>query len=764
MYTLKLFSKKSSLFVAIAILVQMFFCTQVFSAEDVNVDEVDNSLPIGWQSKDIGRVGLAGNSTFNDYITSTDKFTLSGSGEGIKGTDDSFHFAYQKLSGNFSIEAEPNIFRMNGQKGYVGIMIRDDLYSDAAFVGLFVTKDNKVEVQSRKKWNVGAKTEFSQSQEPDVSSSYGLKLVRNGDKIVCMLNAGGEVWNQIGEPIKIDIGKEVYAGLCITSEDRSVAAQCEFAYVGVQTANSVFTIPYVSNAVNEDINQVNLAQGKTIVSASQKAENPATNAIDGKTSTVWSIDGAPHSFIVDLGDTFDISSFETILPKKQALKYKIETATESGYYILVADNTTSTKASKNFENDIKSVLARYVKLTVVGINNSTNQQINIGEFKVMGSSEPVSIKLFSIFNTRFVSNPVIDSRKPDYEAIECGRYATSRSDRALSFGPNSSFLKEFSTEGYSDIIISFRRWTENCEMDESFITEWFDGDKWEKLEEVKGNIYKYGFDDYKAFVLPETASNNKNCKVRIRTENYDSNDKAFLDDISIEGKYISAPLAPENLHAQSITDNSAVVEWDEFKDCLYMCHYDIYLEDGTKLGSARDTRFLIDNLDKGKEYKVYVKAVNTANISSIASDTITIKTPDSSSNETVYYEAEAGEFYGAVRVVDDSACSGGKKVIKDGNLGWSGTLDMNIHCETSGSYVLTFYYYSTDIDFHRVSINGLGVETFSDMFLNGTYDYLVQRSFTVELNAGDNTLSIYDPSFLNDNAIDRVAITPFIGQ
>lgn len=763
MYKLKVISKKSSLFVAIAILMQMFFCTQVFSAEDINVDEVDNSLPIGWQSKDIGKVGLAGSSTFNDYIASADKFTLSGSGEGINGKDDSFHFAYQKLSGDFSIEAEPKIFRMEGQTGYVGIMIRDDLYSDAAFVGMFVTKDGKVKVQSRKKWNVRAKTEFDQSQEPEAYGNHGLKLVRNGDKVVCMICADGIIWSQVGEPIKIDIGKEVYAGLCITSEDRSVATQCELVNVGVQTANSVFTIPYASNAVNEDINQVNLALGKTLVSASQKAANPATNAIDGKNDTVWSVDGAPHSFIVDLGDTFDISSFETILPKKQALKYKIETATESGDFILVVDNTSNTKTSKSFKNNIKSVLARYVKLTVVGINNSIAPQINVGEFKVMGSSKPVSIKRFSIFNTRFVSNPVVDRREPDYEAIECGRYATSRSDRALSFGPNSSFLKEFSTEGYSDIIISFRRWTENCEMDESFITEWFDGEKWEKLEEVKGNIYKYGLDESKAFVLPEAASDNKNCKVKIRTENYDSNDEAFLDDISIEGKYISAPLAPENLHVQSINDNSAIIEWDKFKDCLYMCHYDVYLEDGTKLGSARDTRFLIDNLEKGKEYKVYVKAVNTANISSIASDTISIKTSDSNSTETVYYEAEAGEIWGAVLVVDDSACSGGKKVIKDRDLGWSGTADLNIHCETSGSYVLTFFYYSTDIDFHRFSINGLGVETYPNNFIDGTYDNLVQRSFTVELVAGDNTLSIYDPSFLNDNAIDRVAITPFIG-
>lgn len=747
---------KNNLLVAIVILVQLLFGIQVFSAEEVSTNEEVNSLPVGWQSKDIGEAGLEGNSNFIHSVVSADKFKLSGAGNGFEGVEDSYHFAYQKITGDFSIEATPYIVKED-QKIKAGIMIRDDLYSDAAFVGMFVTDRSEAVVQARRMWNSKVGTAFDQKRTADMFNEYSLKLVRNGGKIVCLLCTDGVNWNQIGEPIKIDIGKSVYAGLCVTSEDSKVLSQCDFSNVGIQTSNIVYTKPYVSDTIKEGTNGVNLAIGKTIISSSQKVEKSAINAIDGKENTVWSVDGTPHSFTVDLGDIYNIDSFETILPKKQALKYKIETSTDANYYNLIVDKTSNTKKTKSIK-DLYSVAARYVKLTIFGINNISCPQINVGEFKVIGSDKPTSkAEKFTIFDTGFMSN-VPSYREPEFATECCTYYSLTRKNRALVLGSNSSFIKEFSTEGYSDIIIEISRWIENCEKDESFIIEWFDGNIWETLEEVKGNISRYVPNNL-AFMLPVAASDNKNCKIRIRTENYDNDDAAFLDHISIEGKYVNAPLAPKNLQIQSITDNSAVISWDEFEDCLYVCHYDIYLEDGTKLGTSRDTTFLVSNLDNGKEYMVYVKAVNTAGVSSIASKTISIKIPESYANKTVYYEAEEGKMWGSVCVVEDSECSGGKKVVKETSAGWDGAFDMNIHCETAGKYVLTFFYYSPDVDFQQFSINGLGVETYPYRFGYANYDYIVQRSFNVQLKAGDNALSIYNPSFPEENAIDRVAFT-----
>lgn len=763
---LKVLGKKCRMFVIMAVLVQSIFCTQVF-ADDVIEEEVletqiavseteVNSLPIGWQSKDIGDVGLAGYATYTDSTKLADKFTLSGAGKGINGNNDSFQFVYKKLSGDFSIEAYPKISLSGNQKIKAGIMIRESLYSDSAFVGMFATNNQEALIQSRKAWKKKVTTGYEKTRNLEENNALSFKLIRNGDKIVCFIGSSFEGWKQIGEPIQIDAGKTVYAGLCVTSEDKKVLSQSDFTGVGIQQNNSIYTKPYKSNTSINGSNQVNLALGKTNIIASYKEKSPATNAVDGKVNTVWSVDGAQHTFILDLENIYNISSFETILTKQEALKYTIETSVDSSSYMLVVDKASNTKKSKNHIDNINSVFARYIKLTVLGINKESFPKINIGEFKVMGSSEPVLEPMtFTISSISFSSNPFVNEEA--YEAENCTYYTVRRKDQALVFGSNSSFIKEFSTEGYSDITIDIDRWTENCELDESFITEWFDGKNWEKLEEVNGNIWSQSGDSSKCFALPAAASNNKNCKIRIRTEKYDSDDMAFLDKVEVKGKYTKAPAAPKNLKSQIVTDNSAVIAWDESEDFLYGDYYDVYLDDGTRLGSAKDTRFLISDLEKGKAYKVYVKAVNAGGVSSEASNIISITTPRSDSNKTVYYEAEDGILSGDVCVVDDSECSGGKKVEK---TGWNGILNMNLNCKNDGNYLLTVFYYSKDdFDFPSLSINGLGVDLYP-CNLDYVNCSVMQRSFNVQLNAGDNVLSIYNPSFSNDNSIDRVAITP----
>jgi hypothetical protein len=57
-------------------------------------------LPNGWLDSDVGSFGLFGNATY-----ANGEFTVSGAGSEIYGTSDSFHFAYQALTGDGSIVA-----------------------------------------------------------------------------------------------------------------------------------------------------------------------------------------------------------------------------------------------------------------------------------------------------------------------------------------------------------------------------------------------------------------------------------------------------------------------------------------------------------------------------------------------------------------------------------------------------------------------------------------------------------------------------------
>ena len=58
------------------------------------------TLPTPWRDTDVGAVPVAGSASYSGAT-----FTASGSGADVWGTSDAFHFVYQQLSGDGSIDA-----------------------------------------------------------------------------------------------------------------------------------------------------------------------------------------------------------------------------------------------------------------------------------------------------------------------------------------------------------------------------------------------------------------------------------------------------------------------------------------------------------------------------------------------------------------------------------------------------------------------------------------------------------------------------------
>ncbi len=87
---------------ALFFLIAIFFAFHTASAQ---------SLPTGWSHTDIGSVGLAGSASYTNGV-----FTDSGSGTQIFGTADSFHFAYQLLSGDGTLVASDGRAGSSGRR------------------------------------------------------------------------------------------------------------------------------------------------------------------------------------------------------------------------------------------------------------------------------------------------------------------------------------------------------------------------------------------------------------------------------------------------------------------------------------------------------------------------------------------------------------------------------------------------------------------------------------------------------------------------
>src|SRR5438309_7933896 len=178
-------------------------------------------LPTSWLDQDVGQVGIAGSATFTNGT-----FTVKGAGSQVWGTADSFHFAYQVLSGNGTIVAR--VVSVNPTSATPGIMIRDSLNPNAmSAFGAYYASNAYLNYRS----TTGGNT--SQSSAAAGSLPYWLKLSRSGSTLSAYTSADGVNWVAIGSPQTINMGQNVYIGLALCSNNTSTLATATFDNVSV---------------------------------------------------------------------------------------------------------------------------------------------------------------------------------------------------------------------------------------------------------------------------------------------------------------------------------------------------------------------------------------------------------------------------------------------------------------------------------------------------------------------------------------------------
>jgi len=135
--------------------------------------------------------------------------------------------------------------------------------------------------------------------------------------------------------------------------------------------------------------------------------------------------------------------------------------------------------------------------------------------------------------------------------------------------------------------------------------------------------------------------------------------------------------------------------------------------------------------------------------------------PTATSSTSTSYEAESSSntLTGGAVVQSCPPCSGGNKVGYVGNN--AGTLQFNgVNANTTGNYTLTIYYTNGDTAARTayLSVNG-GAGTSFSFAVTGSWTTVGSLQTTVSLNAGSNTLKLYNPnsgSWAPD--FDRIAV------
>ena len=195
------------------------------AAVNISVADSASGLPSPWTDVDVGAVGVPGGAMY-----ASGKFTITGSGGGIGGTSDQFHFVYQPMSGDVQITARITGVENTGAGAKGGIMIRETLAPNSRNAAAVLTGANRFQFQRRLSTGGGIGY-FSGNQ----TAPFWVKIVRLGDTFSGYKSINGTTWTSFGSYV-IPMGSSVYVGLVVSSGDntRTGAANLEAVTAGPQ--------------------------------------------------------------------------------------------------------------------------------------------------------------------------------------------------------------------------------------------------------------------------------------------------------------------------------------------------------------------------------------------------------------------------------------------------------------------------------------------------------------------------------------------------
>lgn len=179
-------------------------------------------LPSEWLDGDVGVVGTAGSATYASGV-----FTVEGAGSEIYSTADSFHFAYQQVSGNGSFVAR--VVSLQGAEGWyagAGVMVRETLNTAATNATVEDSPDPE-------NFSFDVRTTTGGSADEagylgDIEPPYWVKVVRSGNSFSGYVSTNGTSWTQLGSTQTISMATNFYVGLVVTSGSTSSLATGTF--------------------------------------------------------------------------------------------------------------------------------------------------------------------------------------------------------------------------------------------------------------------------------------------------------------------------------------------------------------------------------------------------------------------------------------------------------------------------------------------------------------------------------------------------------
>ena len=174
----------------------------------------------------VGETPLPGSVSFD---AAAGEYRVTGGGANIWAASDAFHFAYTRLSGDFTLTAEVRFLGEGGNAHRKAVlMVRQNLAAGSAYADVALHGDGLASLQYR--LSEGGQTA---EQRSAVNGPARVRLQRRGSQITALVAAAGGDWTAAG-PVAVTLNDPVYAGLGVSSHDPARLETAVFSNVRLE--------------------------------------------------------------------------------------------------------------------------------------------------------------------------------------------------------------------------------------------------------------------------------------------------------------------------------------------------------------------------------------------------------------------------------------------------------------------------------------------------------------------------------------------------
>lgn len=184
------------------------------------------------------------------------EFTVAGSGANMWEARDEFQFVWKKMTGDFMIRADAALVGQSAEPHRkIGLMIRNSLEPDSAYVDAAVHGDGMTSLQFRRE--AGGKTE--QIASPVVGADV-VQLGRQGNRYTLRVAWGGETFVS-DVAVDAQLNDEVYVGLFVCAHNADGLERGKFRNVRIVVPASDSFVPY-RDYIGSNVEILDVATGR----------------------------------------------------------------------------------------------------------------------------------------------------------------------------------------------------------------------------------------------------------------------------------------------------------------------------------------------------------------------------------------------------------------------------------------------------------------------------------------------------------------------